>query len=411
MIPVDEARRRLLEQTVPLGAERVPLVDALGRVLAADVFADIDLPPFDHVTVDGYAVRASDVAHASEESPVLLRVVEEVPSGAAPTRLVDRGEAVAVAAGVPLPSGADAAVPEEHGELRESGSGERAVAVSRPARMEEHVRRRGSQAHEGESVLAEGKRVSPAAVGLLAEAGADTVRVRRRPRVGILSTGEELVATPERPTPGKTRDVTGWTLAAQVALAGGVAAPLGLASDAPEDIRRHVEGASGLDVVLTSGGAKLTEEGRATEALASLGRLESVRVDMRPRVVLTFGIVDGRPFIGLPGDPVTCMVAFELFVRPVLRTLQGLIRLDRPEVTATLTHDVRKQPHRPYYLRGKLEQGGRIGHTVTLLPGRMKGLASMHRANCIVSLPEGESQFPTGSPVSCLRLDVEEGTP
>ncbi len=419
MLTVEQAQAKVLERIAPLEAVRVGLAEALGMVLAADVVSDIDVAPFDNSAMDGYALHAADTEGASDGAPVVLRVVEHIPAGVAPALPVASGEASRIMTGAPVPEGADAVVMVEHTEPRDADAGPGGtVAVMRPVTFGENIRRAGEDVRAGETVLSAGELVGPAAIGLMAAVGAAEVEVRRRPIVGVMATGDELVDVSERPGPGRIRNSNGFSLAAQVAAAGGVPHVLPVVRDTLEDTRAALARASEFDLMVSTGGVSMGDFDLVKGVLEEVGQMDFWRVAMRPGAPQTFGTVGGTPFFGLPGNPTSGMVGFELFVRPAMRKMRGCTDLYRPRTTALLAEDVRKKPDRRYFLRGRVERadgwpdGGAASYTARL-SGRQSSamLTAMHRANCLISLPEGESDFPAGAEVECIRLDMEEGTP
>lgn len=409
MISVEEARERVLAGVGRLEPERVGLIEALGRVLAEDVVSDIDVAPFDNSAMDGYAVRAEDVAGASEATPVRLAVVEHVPAGAFPTRPVGPGEATRIMTGAPMPEGADAVVMVER--TREEDGGAVAVIMA-PVKPGENVRRKGEDVRAGEVVLHAGEVVGPAAVGLLASVGCAEPLVYRRPRVAIVATGDELVDVTEKPGPGKIRNSNSYSLTAQVLAAGGEPHVLGVARDDVASTEALLSRAPEFDLMVTTGGVSMGDYDVVKGVLERLGEMDFWKVAMRPGAPQTHGRIGSTPFFGLPGNPTSTMVGFELFVRPVLRKMAGHTALDRPRHPVTLVHDVKKKPDRRYFLRARVERDGSGGYVARLSGAQSSAmLTSMHRANALLVLPEGESQFAAGSVVECIRLDMEEGTP
>lgn len=409
MISVEEARERVLAGIERLEAERVGLVEALGRVLAEDVVSDIDVAPFDNSAMDGYAVRADDVAGAGEETPVRLAVVEHVPAGAFPARPVGPGEATRIMTGAPMPDGADAVVMVERTREEDGGS---VAAILAPVKPGENVRRRGEDVRAGEVVLRAGEVIGPAAVGLLASVGCAEPLVHRKPRVAIVATGDELVDVTEKPGPGKIRNSNSCSLSAQVIAAGGEPHVLGVARDDVASTETLLSRAPEFDLMVTTGGVSMGDHDVVKGVLERLGEMDFWRVAMRPGAPQTHGRIGSTPFFGLPGNPTSAMVGFELFVRPVLRKMAGHTALDRPRHPVTLAHDVKKKPDRRYFLRARVERDGAGGYRARLSGAQSSAmLTSMHRANALLVLPEGESHFAAGSVVECIRLDMEEGTP
>lgn len=412
-ISVEQARQHALSMVRVLDSERILLSESLGRVLAEDAFSDIDVSPFDNSAMDGFAVRAADLASASPEHPVTLDVVADIPAGSWWDGRVGPGQVARIMTGAPVPSGADTVVMVELTEALsgDGGVGSR-IAFSRAPEAGEHIRRRGEEVSCGQIVVAAGERIGPAAVGLLAATGHATVAVVRAPRVAVISTGNELVEIDQKPGPGKIRNSNSYSLAAQVQAAGGIALRYAIV---PDDLlvtrEAFTRAAAEADYIITSGGVSVGEFDFIRPAIEEVGRLEFHQVAMRPGAPQTMGSVAGVPLFGLPGNPTSAFVGFEIFVRPALRKMQGLAELTRPKVTATLLHDVRKKPGRRYYLRGRLfaAQDG-AGLSVELSGSQSSALlTAAHRGNCFIVLEQGESFFPAGAQVECLRLDVEEG--
>lgn len=411
MITVEEAIEQVLSRIAVLPAERVPLLEALGRVLAEDVISDIDVSPFDNSAMDGYAVRFADVASAGPDAPVTLRVVEHVPAGTAPAVRVGPGEASRIMTGAPVPEGADAVVMVERTRAGENaGSTGGTVHILHAASPGEHIRARAEEVRAGEAVLLVGETLGPAGIGLAASVGHPEVAVRRRPRVAIVSTGDELVDVAERPGPGKIRNSNSYSLASQVLEAGGEPHIIGVARDTEEHTRSLLRRAPEFDLMVTTGGVSMGDFDVVKKVLTEIGELDFWRVAMRPGAPQTFGTIGGTPFFGLPGNPTSCMVGFELFVRPAMRKMAGFSALARPRVLATLAHDAKKKSDRRYFLRGRLTPTG-DGYSASVSGNQSSALlTALHRGNCLISLPEGADFVPAGEIVTCIRLDMEEGT-
>jgi molybdopterin molybdotransferase len=413
-LTVAEARARVLVGVVPLDSESVPLLAALGRVLAEDAVSDIDVAPFDNSMMDGFAVRAPDLAGAHKDAPVALDVTGAVFAGedGAGVRIVP-GSAVRIMTGAPLPAGADAVVMVERTAILsgDGGPGSR-VAFAHAPDIGEKVRRRGEEVEAGGVVLRAGEVVDPAAVGLLAATGNACVTVRRRSYVAVLSTGDELVAVGDRPRAGQIRDANSPMLAALVAEAGGEPVPLaGVGDDEAATREALLRAAASADAVVVTGGVSVGDRDFVGGLLGELGEVYCRRVRMRPGAPNTLGRLGGVPFFGLPGNPTSAWVGFHLFVRPVLRTMAGFATVDRPVVMARLSHDVSKKQDRAYYVRGRLssEPGGLSVESAG--PQSSALLTAAHRANCLIVLDLPAGLVPAGTLVPCLRLDAEEGTP
>ncbi len=408
MISVEEAREKVLAGIGVLESERVDALDSVGRVLAADIVSDIDVAPFDNSAMDGYAVRAADVAGASESAPVRLSVVEHVPAGAFPGKAVGPGEATRIMTGAPVPEGADAVVMVERTAEEDGGA---VAVIMAPVVAGENVRRKGEDVRSGEVVLGAGEIVSSAAVGLLAAVGAARPLVYRRPRVAIVATGDELVAIDEYPGPGKIRNSNSYSLAAQVLDAGGEPHVLEVARDNFDDTAALLSRAPEFDLMVTTGGVSMGDYDVVKDVLDRIGVMDFWKVAMRPGAPQTHGTIGGTPFFGLPGNPTSTMVGFELFVRPVILKMAGHTVLDRPRHPVVLSHDVKKKPDRRYFLRAVATRQPDGTYTAALSGAQSSAmLTSMHRANCLLVLPEGESFFPAGATAECIRIDRKEGS-
>ena len=416
MIPVEEAQSLVLARIARLEAETVDVLDALGCVLSCDVVSDIDVAPFDNSAMDGYAVRAADTEGASGEAPVVLRVLEHIAAGSVPLREIGPGQASRIMTGAPVPSGADAIVMVESTEgLENSGGAAGTVAIKAAASPDDHIRHAGEEMRAGDVALHAGEPVGAAAIGLLAALGRPTVEVYRRPRVAIVATGDELVDITQRPGPGQIRNANSYALSAQVLLAGGVPHVLGVARDTVAETRAILSRAPEFDLMVSTGGVSMGDFDVVKDVLAEIGDVDFWKVAMRPGAPQTYGTIGPTPFFGLPGNPTSTMVGFELFVRPSIRKMRGFTSLWRPRVMATLKSDVRKKSDRRYFLRGVLERASApdaaVGYDVRLAGSQSSAmLTAMHRANCLISLPENESAIAAGTTVECIRLDQEEGT-
>ena len=326
MLTVEEAVEQILSRVEPLPTEWVDLEAALGRVLGEPVVSGRQIPPWPNSSMDGYALRSED-ARAANAS---LRVVLQVAAGAAPSRAIGPGEAARIFTGAAMPPGADAVIPQEEVQV----DGDRIVAA-RPVRAGDFVRAAGEDVRVGDAVLERGRPIGPPEIGMLATLGYSRVRVHRRPRVAILSTGDELAELGREPGPGQIPNSNTYALMAQVRETGADPVNLGVAPDRREAIETRLGWGRSADVLLSSAGVSVGEFDFVKDALARLGAtLHLWRVSMRPGKPIAFGSLGGRPVFGLPGNPVSAMVTFELFVRPALRKMAGHTRLTRPTVHA-----------------------------------------------------------------------------
>jgi molybdopterin molybdotransferase len=327
VLTVEQALEAILSRVQPLGSEHVDVLASLGRVLAQPVVSRREIPPWANSSMDGYAVRAQDTGGG-----VVLSVVGRVEAGAIPARPVGRGEAMRIFTGAPLPEGADAVVPQEDVEADDGH-----IALRGGVERAAYVRPRGEDVRVGDQVLEAGTLLTAAEIGLLATLGQGQVRVYRRPRVAILSTGNELADLGTEPGPGQIPNTNTYSLMAQVLEAGGQPASLGVVPDRLDAIEERIRDARDADVLVSSAGVSVGE------------------VSMRPGKPITFGSLGGRPVFGLPGNPVSAMVTFELFVRPALLKMAGRRRLTRPRVRARALAPVDNPGSRRGYLRVRLE--------------------------------------------------------
>ncbi len=409
---VEEARELVFARVHRLEAERVAPLEALGRVLAEDLTSDIDVAPFDNSAMDGFALHAEDLAGATADAPASLEVVANIAAGDFWEGTLSRGQAARIMTGAPVPGGADAVVMIEYTRPAGASIGER-VFIEREAALGDHIRRRGEEVRAGDVVLAAGEIVTPAAIGLAASTGNSTLAVYRRPRVAIISTGSELVEIDQIPGPGKIRNSNSYSLAAQAIAAGAIPVRFGIVPDDEPDTRAAFERAAAeTDFIVTSGGVSVGDLDYVKPVLEEIGELAFCKVAMRPGNPQTLGSIKGVPFFGLPGNPTSTYVGFEIFVRPALRIMQGFSAIDRPRSHAVLAHDVKKKQDRRYYLRAKLERDGGDQLVVSLSGSQSSALlTAAHKGNCFMVLPEGDGFFAEGTVVECVRLDIEEGTP
>ncbi|WP_275464288.1 gephyrin-like molybdotransferase Glp [Streptomyces noursei] len=400
------------------------LLDAQGCVLAEDLTVPLPLPPFDNSSMDGYAVRAADVAAATEGSPVTLTVIGDVAAGSGELPTVEPGHAARIMTGAPVPPGADAVVPVEwtdggtgqgraatmraHSHAPQDAGGE--VRVHRPAAAGAHVRRAGSDARTGEPALSAGTVLGPTQLGLLAALGLDTVTVHRRPRVVVLSTGSELVQPGEPLGPGQIHDSNSFQLTAAARAAGALAYRVGAVADDAKTLRATLEDQyARADVLVTSGGVSVGAYDVVKETLAGLGtdegRVEFRKLAMQPGKPQGFGLIgpDRIPLLALPGNPVSSYVSFELFVRPVIRTLMGHPEVHRRPVPARVTASLGSSPRgKRQFLRGAHDP---VAGTVTPVGGTGSHLIkAMAHADALIVIPEDTTEVPADAVVDVLPL-------
>jgi len=413
MIGVEAARRAILASVVPLPVEEVPLLDALGLVLADAITATADVPPFRNSAMDGYAVRAADLRTATRTSPARLRIVAEGPAGYAPRSAVTPGTAIRIMTGAPLPPGADTVVrfeetDEPMRDLDPVGT-EPKVAIFVAQGPAINVREAGEDLRTGTLALAAGTALRPAELGVLAALGYGRVRVHRRPQVAIVSTGDEVVPAGQPLAPGQIRDSNSTTLAALVARYGGVPRLLGVARDTVEELTATLVAARDTDLILTSGGVSMGDYDMVKDVLRAEGRIDIWQVRMKPGKPLAYGQLGGKPFLGLPGNPVAAYVSFELFTRPILLRQLGHVALDKPTIRARLAEPVRNGGGRQHYVRA-LVTTGPDGPIVRPTGEQGSGvLTALTRANGLLVIPEGTEALAVDALVEVEMLHWEQG--
>ena len=397
-LSVDEALERILAKVQTLDAAPTELLDALGATLGADVVATGDVPPFRNSAMDGYAVIGADVA----DVPATLRVVGDIAAGAVPSRPIVRGEAMRIMTGAPMPDGADTIV-----RVEDTDNGTSAVLIRAATRVGTSVRAAGEDLRQGETVLTRGTVLRAAEIGVLATIGSKTVSVIRRPRVAVLSTGDELVDLDDPLRPGQIRDANRYSLSAAARAAGATPVPLGIVRDTAEELRRALrEAASKADVIVTSGGVSVGDHDHVKPVVDELGSMDFWSIAIRPGRPLAFGQIDGTLIFGLPGNPVSSLLGFELFVRPALLKMAGRRLLQRPRVTARLDDTIDTPPGLRFFARGIYDPA-----TSTVRSTGPQGsgiLRSMALANCFIDIPDTVQHVGRGESVTVIRTDQPE---
>ena len=407
MLTVAEASARILEHIEPLPAERVALLDAPGRVLAEPIVAPLTLPPWTNSAMDGYAVRGEDIANASGDNPVRLPVLETVAAGGFASRPLGPAEAIRIMTGAPLPHGADTVV-----RVEDTDGGTEVVAIRDARDTRRNIRPRGEDLREGDTVLDSGTPLGAAQIGVLASVGRATVEVVRRPRVALLGSGDELVDLDrfhEALAGRKIVSSNNYTLHALVRDAGGEPVDLGIAADEPASLRERLVRSRGCDLLVTSAGVSVGEFDYTRDVLAALGAdMKFWKVRMRPGAPIGFGLLGGMPWIGLPGNPVSTMVTFELFVRPAIRRLLGHTRLFRRPIPVVLEEAGSIGARLTHFLRAIVttHDDGRV--TARLTGPQGSGiLTSMSRANALLIVPEDRPRAEAGEMLNALLLGTE----
>ena len=420
MISVDEALERILSYVSTLDVEQQPVLDAMGQVLAEDIVSSIDIPPLDNTAMDGYAVRAIDTNDASQESPAELKVIGEVAAGYMFEGGVKPNTAVRIMTGAPVPNGADSIVPfEETDEPFDEAPSkvrqvEAVVRVFKAAKPGANIRQAGEDVRKGQATIRKGTILRPAEVGVLASLGKETVKVIRRPVVAVLSTGDELVEIGGQLKPGSIYDSNAPGLAALIRRTGGIPKMLGIARDTVAALTEKIEAGLSADMLITSAGVSRGDYDIVKDVLTSKGEVAFWTVAMKPGKPLAFGAFnhgDRRvPHIGLPGNPVSSMVVFELFARPALLKMMGKTRLDRPTLKAITTSKITNRgENRRFYARCIVSQ--QDGHYYASLTGPQGSgiLSSMMFANALTVIPAGREVVEPGEEIEVIMLDWSQG--
>jgi molybdopterin molybdotransferase len=411
MLTPTEAARQILEHVAPLPAAHRPLREALDRVLAEDVPSPIDLPGWDNSAMDGYAARAEDIERAGEGPPfaakVTLAVIETVAAGQFPTKPIGPGEVTRIFTGAPLPAGADTVVRQEDTEAAAPGR----VTVLRGRDARKNVRHRGEDIRKGTVVLEAGTPLGPAQLGVLASIAHANPLVYDAPRVAFLGSGDEIVdldRADEILAGRKVATSNSYTLRALIQRNGGIPVDLGLARDTSESLRERLTAARGTDLLVTTAGVSVGEHDLVREVLTELGgEIRLWRIAMRPGAPVGFGTLHGRPWIGLPGNPVSAMVTFELFVRPAMRRLLGHRLPFRRTVPVCVGEPITLGPRLRHFLRAVVKPEGPDGRLTARLTGPQGSgiLTSMARANALLIVPEDRPAVSAGETLAALLLD------
>ncbi len=396
-VSVAEARELILGSIAPLGFETVGLAEAPGRVLAEEIRSRVEIPPHDNSAMDGYAVRAQDTSRA----PTELRVVEDLPAGRRAQRKLGPGEAARIMTGAAIPEGADAVVMVERTETRGD-----AVRVLEAATQGQHVRRAGSDVKPETRVASVGDVLRAPHVGMLAAIGRTTLRVAARPRVAILSTGDELVEPDRLTADGRIVSSNSYALQAALREIGVDSSYLGIAPDEPDEIEARFRQALRSDVVISTGGVSVGDRDWIKQVLAGLGgEMRLWRVNMKPGAPLAFVMLDSCPVFGLPGNPVSTLVVFEQFVRPALLSMMRRRAIFRPVEPAVLTERYTKPAGRMHFVRVRLERGDDVWQATPTGEQTSNVLLSMVRADGLAIVPAETTEVPAGAtlPVQLLH--------
>ena len=408
MLSVTEARERILSHFQAAAEESLPLIECANRVLAVDITAPHDLPLFDNSSMDGFAIRAVDLSSGADASNVTLSVVADIPAGSAPTVTLAQGQAARIMTGAQMPEGADAVIPVEdtNANFQETGTTPpQTVSFTRTVKVGENVRARGTDLHAGDVVLRKGHLLKPQDLGLLAMLGFANVTVHKKPRVALLSSGDELVELGMPLTEGKIHDSNSYAIGALIQNAGAELIRLGVAKDTRQSVESLLQKAiaENVDLIITSAGVSVGAFDFVKEVIEANGKLDFWRVNMRPGKPFTFGEYFNRPFIGLPGNPVSAFVGFEVFVRPVLERLNGQLDGIRQTVKVRCEEEILSDG-RESYLRARVREENGIRFARLTGHQGSGNLLSLVQADALLIIPAGVKCVPVGREVEALLL-------
>ena len=405
MLRVEEASDRILAEIRTLGAEAVPLRAALGRVCAEDILATVTMPPWSNSSMDGYAVRSADITPVMKGEPVTLRVVGTVAAGETAPKALKRGQAIRIMTGAPVPGGADSVIRKE-----DTDEGLQKVEIREARDVWKNIRQAGEDYQRGDLLAKRGAPFKPALIGVLASSGVAEVQAFRRPRVAIISSGNELVDIDDFDEVIASRRIVNtnsYTLDALTRVAGGIPVDLGIAADTRASLKRKLEQAGDCDLIITTAGVSVGDLDHTRDVFAALGGKQRFwKVKMRPGAPLAFGMLNDVPWLGLSGNPVSAMVSFELFVRPALRKMQGHTNLFRRTLTVTVEEDVKIGAKLTHFLRANVtrKEDGTLAARLTGLQSS-GALTSMAKANALLIVPESAPTVAKGTQLKALMLN------
>ncbi len=405
MLSVEDALTRILANIKVLDTIKVPLSETRGMVLGEDIIAQEDIPPFDNSAMDGFALRSYD-SKRPDGGSTRLRVVGEVAAGYVAEQEVEEGTAMRIMTGAPVPKGADSVIQVEL--TRNAGPDSDWVEILQTVEAGNNIRPAGDDMRRGQTIMIRGTEIGPWEIGILATLGVAYVPVIRRARVAILGTGDEIVDIDQPLQPGKIRNSNSYLLEAAVRSAGAEAHRLGIARDTTASLREKFAEATHYDLILTSGGVSVGDFDLVKDIMAEQGQVSFWRINMRPGKPVAFGHIGGVPLLGLPGNPVSSAVTFELFGRPVLRKLQGHSQLSKPQVEVIVSDGVQDQAMRRHYVRAWVEW--RDGHFVAHTTGNQGShmMTSLLHANALLIVPEGGVKINAGDKAQAIMLDWPE---
>ncbi len=395
MISVKEALKAILANITISGIEKVNIMDSLGRVLAENIVAKRDHPPWDNSAMDGYAVIFNDIRSASKKAPAAIKVIGEVPAGHIPSVKIGRGEAVKIMTGAPIPQGADTVVRVE--DTESSGS---MVSIFKECESGENIRRRGEDVKNGDLVIEKGKKIRPAEIGMMASVGRAFIYVYQRPRVAVMSTGDEIADLDEEVSPEKIINSNSYALRSLAMDAGCIPTLLGIARDNKEDLTRRLTDGLTSDVIIISGGVSMGDYDFVKDVLAEMGmEMKFWKVSMKPGQPLAFGTIEGKPVFGLPGNPVSAMVSFYQFVMPAIKKMGGEKAIYLKTIEAVSDEDLEGKAGRTHFIRAIIDQKNGVYHARSTGDQGSGILTSMVRANGLIVIPEDSGPAKAGDKV------------
>ena len=418
MISVEEALERILSTVHVLEPEEKPILECLGQVLARDIKAGLDVPPHDNAAMDGYAVRSVDTASASQDNPILLKVIGEIAAGYVPDKKVTSGTAMRIMTGAPLPEGADAVVQFENTDEMERKSQKKPlkeIGILSPAEKRLNVRYKGEDIANGQLVLRKGTLLRAAEIGVLASLGIPRVAVIRRPVISVLSTGDELCDINEPLAPGKIYNSNAYSIAASILSCGGIPKIIGIGRDSVQSLNLKINEGLNADMLITTGGVSKGDYDIVKDVLATIGKIGFWTVRMKPGKPLAFGTIKRAegcrareiPHLGLPGNPVSSMTTFEQFARPAILKMMGREKFNRPVVEAVLDSPIVNDDGRRIFARVRVTKTAG-GYRASLTGPQGSGiLTSMSQANGLAIIPEDCPAVKAGDSVRVQLLDYD----
>lgn len=416
MLSVEEAKDNILSMMFSLNAISLPITECLGLVLSENISSKIDIPPWDNSAMDGFAVIAKDTTLASSQTPITLTVIDSVYAGDVPKSKISKKTAIRIMTGAPIPDGANAVVPfEQTNETQQKQLNQQlnSIKILKPVKENSFIRFRSEDIKSGDLIFNKGTILRPSEIGVLASLGYKKVSVIPKPKVAIISTGNELTDIGEPILPGKIYDANTYSIAASIEKYGGIPVIIGIARDNELSLNKLLDKALKCDIIVTSAGVSKGDYDIVKEILGQRGNMEFWSVNMKPAKPIAFGWVltsnkEKLPLLGLPGNPVSAMVAFEQFVRPSILKLKGLTQLEKPSIQAILKNPIKNEDGRRMYIRVLVKKEG--VHYYAEATGNQGShvLTSMAKANGLAICPENVLEIDSGQKIEVQMIDWHE---